>query len=73
MLTGEFFGLLAFLAFLAFWPFWHFGHKYQHCDGTRFSRGIFKFQYWEVASSCPVGMGLLKGCALGHCPSHKNF
>jgi hypothetical protein len=43
---------------------------------TAFSRGILKFQYWEVASSCPVGMGLLMGCgtwALWHCPLPEKF
>jgi hypothetical protein len=48
-----------------------FGHKYQHCDGTHFSIAIFKFQYWEVASSSIVGTGLLMGYgtwALWHCP-----
>jgi hypothetical protein len=35
---------------------------------------MFEFQYWKVASSCPVGMGLLMGCgtwALWHCPSQQ--
>ena len=57
------------------WVLVHFGHKYQHCDVSRlFSRELFKFQYWEVASPSPVGMGLVIGCgALGHCQWQCHF